>query len=237
MVASREGSAATTGKAAQAAADQLRDRIARGDLGPGDRLPVERVLAVDLGVSRSTIREAIRSLRSTGLVYARQGSGTFVTDLTPATLASPLVFALTRSNDHVPRLFEVRAMLEVGSAELAAVHATRRDIEGLRRLNERIARTGGPAAMLAADWRFHRGIHALARNELLELLLNSIGELGKGLRRQGIAREEIRQRSAEQHVAIIDAMATGEPSAAGAAMRRHLDYVRGALEALEEEEG
>ncbi len=236
MAAADERERTSTGKAAQVAADRLRELIRSGDLGPGDRLPVERVLAVQLGVSRSTLREGIRSLRSTGLLHARQGSGTFVTDLDPATLASPLVFALTRSGGQIPRVFEVRAMLEVGGAELAAEHATDRDIATLSRYNDRIARTGGPAAMLAADWRFHHHIHQMSRNQLLVLLLDSIAELGTGVRRQGIARDEIRIRSAEQHVAIVEAIASREPAAAGAAMRRHLDYVRVALTALEEEE-
>jgi GntR family transcriptional repressor for pyruvate dehydrogenase complex len=235
MAAADDGDRAASGHAAQIAADRLRDLIERGDLGPGDRLPVERVLAVQLGVSRSTLREGIRSLRSTGVLHARQGSGTYVTDLEPATLASPLVFALMRSGDQVPRVFEVRAMLEVGGAELAAQHATKRDVEALRRLNDRIARTGGPAAMLAADWKFHHHIHVTSQNELLVLLLDSIAELGKGLRRQGIARDEIRSRSAEQHVAIIDAIGSRDVAAAGIAMRRHLDYVRQALQALEDE--
>ena len=177
------------------------------------------------------------SLRSTGLLHARQGSGTYVTDLDPATLAGPLVFALSRSGDQIPRVFEVRAMLEIGGAELAAEHAIVRDVETLRRYNDRIARTGGPAAMLAADWKFHHHIHHMSRNQLLVLLLDSIAELGKGVRRQGIARDEIRIRSAEQHVDIIEAISSREPAAAGAAMRRHLDYVRSALEALEVEAG
>ena len=223
------------GRAAQVAADRLRAVIEAGQLGPGDRLPVERVLAVQLGVSRSTIREGIRSLRSTGLLHARQGSGTYVTDLDPKTLAGPLVFALTRSGSQLPRLFEVRAMLEVGAAELAARNATPHDIDALHRLNDRIATLAGPTARLAADWRFHHRIHQLSENELLVLLLDSIAELAKGLRRQGIARDEIRIRSAEQHDAIIEAMATGDPAEAGAAMRRHLDYVRTALQALEKE--
>ena len=110
-------------------------------------------------------------------------------------------------------------MLEVGGAELAAEHATPRDVDALQRLNDRIARTGGPAAMLAADWKFHHHIHQMSRNELLVLLLDQVAELGKGVRRAGIARDEIRIRSAEQHVAIIEAIASGEPAAAGAAMR------------------
>lgn len=235
MAAADEADRTATGRAAQVAAERLRELIERGDLGPGDRLPVERVLAVQLGVSRSTLREGIRSLRSTGLLHARQGSGTYVTELDPATLASPLVFSLARSGGQVPRVFEVRAMLEVGGAELAARHATKRDIEALQKLNDRIARTGGPAAMLAADWKFHHQIHVTSQNELLVLLLDSIAELGKGLRRQGIARDEIRIRSAEQHVAIIEAIAAREPAAAGVAMRRHLDYVQSALQALEDE--
>ena len=127
-------------------------------------------------------------------------------------------------------------MLEVGGAELAAEHATPRDVEALQRLNDRIARTGGPAAMLAADWRLHHHIHQMSRNELLVLLLDSIAELGKGVRRAGIARDYIRIRSAEQHVAIIEAIASGDPAAAGAAMRQHLDYVQRVLQALEAQE-
>ena len=127
-------------------------------------------------------------------------------------------------------------MLEAGAAELPPRASRGATSTALRRLNDRVAAAPRPGRDADADRKFHHHIHELSGNELLVQLLDSIAELGKGVRREGIARDEIRVRSAEQHVAIIEAIASGEPAAAGAAMRRHLDYVQRVLQALEADE-
>ena len=227
-----------SGKAAQVAADRLRDLIRSGDLGPGDRLPVERVLAVQLGVSRSTLREGIRSLRSTGLLHARQGSGTYVTDLDPATLASPLVFALARSGGQIPRVFEVRAMLEVGGAELAAEHATaarRRGPAAPQRPHRPHRRAGGDAGGGLEVPPPHppdvaqRAARAAARLHRRARQGRPPARASRATRSASAAPSSTSRSSRRSH--------RGEPAAAGAAMRRRLDYVRRVLQALEEERG
>ena len=107
--------------AAKATADVLLEMIQRLGLTAGDRLPVERELAAQLNVSRSTIREAIRALTSMGILNARQGSGTYITELTAERLATPLLFAVERNATSASALMDVRGMLEVGAAELARV--------------------------------------------------------------------------------------------------------------------
>ena len=116
-----------------ATAQLLLEMIEELGLQPGDRLPVERDLAVRLDVSRSTVREAIRTLSSMGVLAARQGSGTYVTDLSTARLAAPLQIAVERNATSASQLMDVRGMLEVGATELAATRATPKDIKQIGR--------------------------------------------------------------------------------------------------------
>lgn len=215
--------------AAEAVADRLLELIRADGLGPGDRLPVERDLAASLGVARSTVREAIRSLSSKGLLSARQGSGTYITDMSPETLAGPLMMAVERSHSAITTLMDVRAMLEAGAAELAATNATKRDVASLRRLNARISEVPDAPRMLDADRAFHRRIHELSGNELLAQLLESIWHLARGKREQIMAQHDLLARTLDGHERIIEAIASGDPGAARRAMRDHVDDIRGWL--------
>lgn len=217
---------APRGATGTATADLLLEMIERLGLRPGDRLPVERDLAVQLNVSRSTVREAIRTLSSMGVLTARQGSGTYVTDLSTERLATPLIFAVERSATSASQLMDVRGMLEVGAAELAAQRATKRDIRRLRRLAAGITRDQDGIANLAADRKFHRAIHELAGNALLLELIDSVWHLGASLRERIMEGEDILDRTLEAHEQIIRALETGDPAQAGQAMREHLEDIR-----------
>ena len=218
--------AAPRGSTGTATADLLLEMIEGLGLQPGDRLPVERDLAVQLNVSRSTVREAIRTLSSMGVLTARQGSGTYVTDLSTERLASPLLFAVERNATSASQLMDVRGMLEVGAAELAAPRATKRDIQRLRRLAAGITRDQDGIANLAADRKFHRAIHELAGNALLLELIDSVWHLGASLRERIMEGEDILDRTLEAHENIIEALETGDPAVAGQAMREHLEDIR-----------
>jgi len=222
--------AAPRGATGTATADLLLEMIERLRLRPGDRLPVERDLAAQLNVSRSTVREAIRTLSSMGVLAARQGSGTYVTDLSTERLATPLIFAVERNATSASQLMDVRGMLEVGAAELAATRATKRDVQRLRRLAAGITRGEGGIANLAADRKFHRAIHELADNTLLLELIDSVWHLGAALRERIMEGEDILDRTLAAHEAIIAGIESGDPVQAGQAMRAHIEDIRGWLQ-------
>lgn len=222
--------AAPRGATGTATADLLLEMIERLRLRPGDRLPVERDLAAQLNVSRSTVREAIRTLSSMGVLAARQGSGTYVTDLSTERLATPLIFAVERNATSASQLMDVRGMLEVGAAELAATRATKRDVQRLRRLAAGITRGEDGIANLAADRKFHRAIHELAGNALLLELIDSVWHLGAALRERIMEGEDILDRTLAAHEAIIAGIESGDPVQAGQAMRAHIEDIRGWLQ-------
>ena len=217
---------ARNGATTRATAQLLLDMIEELGLQPGDRLPVERDLAVRLEVSRSTVREAIRTLSSMGVLAARQGSGTYVTDLSTARLAAPLQVAVERNATSASQLMDVRAMLEVGAAELAAQRATPKDIKRLRKLAAAITRDQDGVRNLAADRAFHSAVHELSGNELLVQLINPIWELAAAMRERIIEGDDVLDRTLEAHERIIEAIETGDPAVAGAAMRLHVEDIR-----------
>jgi GntR family transcriptional regulator, transcriptional repressor for pyruvate dehydrogenase complex len=214
------------GATTKATAQLLLEMIEELGLQPGDRLPVERDLAVRLDVSRSTVREAIRTLSSMGVLAARQGSGTYVTDLSTARLAAPLQIAVERNATSASQLMDVRGMLEVGATELAAAHVTPKDIKRLRRLAAAITREQDGARNLAADRAFHSAIHELSGNELLVALINPIWELAANMRERIIEGDDVLDRTLAAHEDIIEALETRDPAIAGAAMRAHIEDIR-----------
>lgn len=215
----------------KATADILLTMIETLGLQAGDRLPVERELAAQLNVSRSTVREAIRALTSMGVLSARQGSGTYVTELSAERLATPLLYAVERNATSASALMDVRGMLEVGATELAAPRATKADIKRLRRLAAEIQPVHDGVRNLAADRKFHHAIHELAGNELLIELIDSVWHLGSTLRQRIMAGPDVLDKTLEAHELIINGIESGDPAQAGAAMRAHIEDIRGWLKA------
>src|ERR687896_2010650 len=113
---------------------QLHQLIEAGKLKVGDRLPSERELAETFRVSRSSVREAIKTLENEGLVMTRQGSGTFITAVTVEAIIQPLASLLSRGKDALIDLFEMRRLVEPGIAALAAERATPADIVRLKEI-------------------------------------------------------------------------------------------------------
>ncbi len=223
---SRRSTTPPPGGAATDATAKLLAIIETSGLQPGDRLPVERELASQLGVSRSTVREAIRTLSSMGMLSARQGSGTYITELSAERLATPLLFAVERNATSASALMDVRGMLEVGATELAAPNVGPADIRRLRRLAAGVDANVRDGVVNAADRRFHRAIHELADNELLLHLIDSVWYLAAGLRQRVMQQDAQLRRTIEAHNAIIDALETRDPVEAGRAMRAHIEDIR-----------
>lgn len=219
----------------QQAAAAIAAAIQRGDYRPGQRIPSERDLAEEHGVSRPTIREALIALEVTGLVRSRHGSGIFVVD-------EPPVSTLSLSLDiGAFELTEARRLFEGETAALAAVSITDADLAALEALigdmeRENAANIGGERA----DREFHLVIARATQNSAIAGVVESLWDARYSSPLCAAMLERARRAGdlprIEEHVAILDALRARDPAAARAAMRDHLARViEGLLKATETE--
>ncbi len=203
---------------ADAAAAQLEARIADGEWALGTRLPAEPELMTQLGVGRSTVREAIRTLTRVGLVQVRQGDGTYVT-AQPVENES-LLTRCQRAQLH--EIHDVREALELQAARLAAERRSDQDLAELRQLLDaraaaRAARD--PEAFAAADVAFHRRIVTATRNTMLVDLYRVLSDAlvqSLTMHKRASAFEDVD--ATAEHEALLVAIAAGNPSAAADAV-------------------
>lgn len=220
------------------AIEQIKRLIVTKHLRPGEKLPPERELTQVLGVSRATLREAIRALVSIGVLESKPGLGTYVTSLDSELLAAPLVFLFDASADLLLDLFDVRLMIEVGAAEQAARLI---DAEALGRLKELLGELDAVeddvAAFYEVDIEFHHVIHASTGNKLLAAVMDSLSVLGRAHRIAVMDTAPVRRRIVREHEKIYRALSRRSGSAARAAMAEHLTHVRRLFEAAAAEQG
>jgi GntR family transcriptional regulator, transcriptional repressor for pyruvate dehydrogenase complex len=208
---------------------RLLDLIQQRHLGPGDRLPAERELAATMGVSRSSLREALRALTVLGVTEMRHGTGTYVSSLSPELLVRPLSFVLSLSDGGFEQLFEARKIVEPAMAALAA---ERIDDAKLDRLDALAARAAAALededAFMVADVELHDTIRLAAGNAILGRFMESIAALGLASRQATNPSRSLRAQSVEDHRGIVAALRRRQPEAAATAMRRHLENVEDA---------
>src|SRR5574343_1039540 len=161
-------------------AHQLEQRILEGALKAGDRLPAERELALELGVSRPSLREALQKLVSKGLLYSRQGGGTYVADQLNDAIANPWATMLTSHPALHEDLLEFRAVLETQAAEWAATRATPADLAQLDEVLKAAARastTLDTDAVATADRDFHQALAEAAHNVFTAHMMSMVQKL------------------------------------------------------------
>ncbi|WP_394353818.1 FadR/GntR family transcriptional regulator [Nocardiopsis mwathae] len=215
----------------QRAVDRIKARIADGTLAPGDRLPTERDLAADLGVSRSSMREAIRALTTLGVLEARHGAGVYVTALRPADLLETFsVLAEVSQGETLIEVLQVRRMLEPAATALAAARADDAQLRRLRGILDRMdaGGDGGDAAdaeagTASADLTFHQAIVEITGNATLAAINDGLSSrtfnarVWRGHRAAGIT-----ARLREDHERIFRALQARDPDAARAAATMHV---------------
>ncbi|HEY3765697.1 MAG TPA: FadR/GntR family transcriptional regulator [Gaiellales bacterium] len=196
-------------------------------LKPGDALPPERELGKQFGVSRTVIREAIRALHAKGLLEVRSGSGVRIVAVDAKTVSESMRHFVKGSSLDYARVDEVRRVLEVAAAGIAAERATADDLEHIdATLREMSASVDDLAASIEIDLAFHRAIASATHNELFGVLHDSIGEMLVEVRRRNLALgPPERRRVIDMHTTIRDCIAEHDPAAAQQAMRDHLDHV------------
>ena len=208
----------------------IKDMILDGRLAPGQRLPPERSLSEALGVSRPTVREAIRSLQAMNILESRHGAGTFVASLSVDELLRPLQFVLALAGGGLDHLFEVRLLLEPGAAALAAARASEEQIAGLRDCAARAEAEAveDPEAMLTLDTELHERIVEASGNPLLQHLWAATSALGAESRAYTVRLPGVRPQTISEHHAIVEAIAARDAAAAEAAMTAHIARIRDA---------
>lgn len=230
-------------KAYEQVADQLRDLILSGEVAPEQRLPNEAALAAQFGVSRPTIREALRELSAMSLIRTTKGAsgGSFVTVPTVENISRSLstnIHLLSRS-EHVSldEFLEARDLLEVAAARLAASRRTEEDLEKLR------AAIPGSRAELPRDEQFsynqlfHSTLVLAADNTLLSICAQPVfSVLQSNLKRSTLSRR-FHQRVNDDHRALVETLESGDADAAAAQMHEHLSFLRPVYEKLWEYDG
>lgn len=210
-------------------ADRLQDLIGAGQLSAGDRLPNERTLAEQFGVSRTVIREAFKTLAVRGLIEVRPGQGTFVVDATGDSLSQSFqtILYLDQGDDPHGNLLEVREILEPEIAYRAALRARAENVEELRRAVAAMdASMDDMAAYIKADDAFHLTLAVATQNVFVPRLMASVVDVLQDHRSRIFRTEGGPQRGQWHHKRILRAIEEGAPEAAREAMRGHLTQVR-----------
>lgn len=211
-------------------AAQIQRLIADGRLKPGDKLPPERELAEVFGVSRSSVRDAIRVLEMQRLVEPRHGDGTVVREIPIDRLIRPLADALTASKDLVADLFDMRRMLEPPLARAAAFRATDEDIEALRQVVARqTERVKAGQIALEEDNEFHYLIATAAKNQVVLRTVDVLMELLRDSRVRSLQGHGRAEKSLDGHRRILEAIRRRDAEAAALAMRRHIEDIEATL--------
>jgi GntR family transcriptional repressor for pyruvate dehydrogenase complex len=207
---------------------QIRQMISEGRLKSGDRLPPERDLAEKFVVSRTSVREALRTLESLGLVEIRPGEGTFVRRVSVESLVQPLAAVVASQREAIGELFEARRLLEPMIAELAATRATPEERHEMERiLDEQAKEIASGGTGIAQDAQFHAALGAAAHNRAITRIVNAIMDLLAQSREESLNTPGRPERSHQDHRRVLHAVARRDPQAAGQAMRDHLVAVEG----------
>ena len=209
-------------------AERIRQQILSGALNPGDRLPTERDVARDYGVSRTVVREAVKTLQQDGLIEVKAGLGTFVVDATDKAFSQSLSLLMSVNlSDNLLDVVEIREILEVQMAALAATRAKPEDIEKLKSAVGIMDQSlDDVSEFIKQDHAFHLALAQATQNAVMPLLVSSIVDLLQQLRSRTASVNGSLERGQRHHKRILDAICRGDAEAAHEAMRAHLRQVR-----------
>lgn len=212
---------------------QIKAMIQGGVLAPGDRLPPEHELSENLGLSRSSLREAIKVLVAMRVLDVRRGDGTYVTSLEPHLLLETMSFVLDfHQSRAVLDVFEVRSILETATARAAATRATPQDLAQIEDALAGVEGTDEIEELVAHDLHFHGAIAAASGNGYLATLLDTVsGQTVRARAWRGITQDDAVERTLREHRQIAWAIAARDAELAAALMTVH---VRGVAQWMEQ---
>jgi GntR family transcriptional repressor for pyruvate dehydrogenase complex len=206
-------------------ADMMLETILSRRLDVGDRLPSERELGEQFGVSRTVVREAVRALVAKGVIEVRSGSGLRVAAVDAAAVSESMTLFLRGGSLDFEKVHEVRRLLEVHIAGLAAERASEDDLAYLGEVHERMQREAGDVEAAARDdLEFHRVIARATHNELYLVLMDSIGSSLIDIRRDNLGSGSA-PATLQQHQRVFERISAHDADGARAAMSAHLEAV------------
>ncbi|MHB0857992.1 MAG: FadR/GntR family transcriptional regulator [Anaerolineae bacterium] len=209
----------------QQVADRIQALIVDESLHPGQKLPSERELAERLGVSRPVVREAVRSLAVRGLVTVKPGCGTYIRQLSFRDAAAPieLFFRLQQGADSLSKLYEIRRMMEIEIAGLAAERAADEDLAAMQEAIDRlVSATDDAEGATQDDVAFHLALAAATHNELFGLLLEPIADMLAAAIHISYLANGAAEAGVNHHRAVLAGVRAHDPEQARQAMREHI---------------
>ncbi len=211
----------------------IKQMIVGGALSPGDRLPPEKELSERLGLSRNSLREAVKALELIKVLDVRRGDGTYVTSLEPHLLLDAMSFVVDLYQDHsLLEIFEVRRVLEPYAAGRAAQHITDDDVASLERMMTTVDETTNVEDLVAHDIEFHRMIAQIGGNAYLSSLLDGLSSATARARVwRGLTQERSVARTLAEHRSIVEALASRDAEMARSWTTVHVGGVESWLRA------
>jgi len=212
----------------EGAFEAIRQYVIRQKLKPGDPLPSERQIQQQLGISRAPVREALRVLQSVGMIEARQGKGLFVKEMTLQPMVDTFVSHLELyDSDSFDHLQELRQILELGAAELAAKRRTSDDLHQMESiLGSMRQRMGRKEFVLEEDLGFHELLVQASHNPLIDQLYGFLTPFLVAVRESGVQTDQILNECMSDHTAIYQAVRDQDAGLAARLMQEHMEAVR-----------
>ncbi|WP_432511255.1 FadR/GntR family transcriptional regulator [Kineococcus sp. SYSU DK001] len=206
------------------AIEKIKRMILGGELRPGDRLPREAELSASLGLSRNSLREAVRALALINVLDVRHGDGTYVSSLEPGVMLDAMTFVVdVQRDDSLLEFFEVRRLLEPSATAMATTRMSDEEIAGLADLLDELGPDPSVEDLVANDQEFHRRIALGSGNSVLASLIESLsGPLHRARVWRGLSEESATTRTLAEHRAIQQAMATRQHDVARAWAQVHV---------------
>lgn len=217
--------------------EQVKRLIVDGKLQPGDKLLSERELSEELNVSRASVREAFSAMEMMGVITIRPGEGSFVRQVSFEGMLEPLSFILQVEIDDIMQLLEVRKILEVEMAALAAMRATPEDLEAIQRaLNSMLSEIRQGEIGDAADVSFHFAVAQAANNSILIKVMSTLTDVMASAflssRQKMFFVENMPSALYASHLGVYEAIVAKDPKLARIRMREHLTMVEEVMLAL-----
>jgi len=194
---------------------------------PGEKIPPERELSEMLGVSRPSLREALKSMQMMNIIDIRHGAGTYVKRLEPESVVEHLNICLALDNTLYSEIYETRLVLECDSARMAASNITDDQLEEIENNIKRAeAEIKDPLSFLELDYELHRLISEASANRIMSVFIQSINKMNLALRNRTNKDLHTRQKSLGDHLLILEALKERNPEKSAKAMGNHLYNVK-----------
>ncbi len=216
--------------------EQLKGMITKGELKPGDKLPSERDMAEALGVSRTSVREALTALEAIGILAVRSGEGTFVRQTNISETFEPLALVLAVERNPGAQMMEVRRVLETESAALAALRASETNLEKIRDNLHKMKTATSVASAVEYDLKFHFSIAEATQNTILLRIMNTVADLMhhtfRTNREKLFADAIMGPQIIAEHEAIFQAILIRNPEQARQNMLEHINNIEAGMDGM-----